>query len=99
MTKTPRRTKSRRARRARQRLAPQAVEINSDHPQFRNAIPDRAKRCDECGGFSPCGCHQICKCCGKEVDPELPTSSACAARHEAKDCLCFKKKKLREEKP
>jgi hypothetical protein len=34
--------------------------------------------------------NKICKCCGKPVDPNHPTSAACAARHEAKDCLCFK---------
>jgi hypothetical protein len=36
--------------------------------------------------------EDICTCCGKPLDPNHPTSSACAARHEAKDCLCFKVK-------
>lgn len=35
---------------------------------------------------------KFCSCCGKLIDPEAPTSSACMARHGAKDCLCFKEK-------
>lgn len=30
-----------------------------------------------------------CTCCGKEMDPSRPHSSACYARHEAKDCNCY----------